>query len=139
MIDSLRVFKDNKRYLIAKALPYMLVLGLLCVCIMSTFVFASGIGGTQAANNGANAAIRSVVQIIMVLLSALGALFIVLGVIKFTIAHAQEDSPSQQKAAMLIASGIALLIVGLVVGRIQFNKIINTNPTYSYGKFGNGG
>jgi succinate dehydrogenase/fumarate reductase cytochrome b subunit len=135
MVATLKTVKDNRRYLLTKALPYLFVLGLLVVCFMSVFVFARS-GSTQA-NSGAKAGIEAVVKIIMVLLSALGALFIVLGVIKFTIAHAQEDSPSQQKAAMLIASGIALLIVGFVVGRIDFASIINTSPSYTYsGTFG---
>ena len=128
MVATLSYVKENRRYLLAKALPYLIALGLIVMFVMTTFVFASGDDGQSTSNAGANAAITAVVRIIRVLLSALGALFIVLGVIKFTIAHAQEDSPSQQKAAMLIASGIALLIVGFVIGQIQFNRIIQTNP-----------
>ena len=133
MVTTLKTVKDNRRYLLTKALPYLLVIGLLIVCVMSVFVFAKS--PSTATKGGANAAISSVVQIIMVLLSALGALFIVLGVIKFTIAHAQEDSPSQQKAAMLIASGIALLIVGFVISKIKFSDIITTNPSWTYSGF----
>lgn len=142
MVATLSYVKENRRYLLAKALPYMIALGLIVMFVMTTFVFAESVGdgnGAATSNAGANAAITAVVRIIRVLLSALGALFIVLGVIKFTIAHAQEDSPSQQKAAMLIASGIALLIVGFIIGQIQFNKIIQTNPTYGYNGFGTDG
>ena len=140
MVATLSYVKENRRYLLAKALPYMIALGLIVMFVMTTFVFATGDGdGASTSNAGANAAITAVVRIIRVLLSALGALFIVLGVIKFTIAHAQEDSPSQQKAAMLIASGIALLIVGFVIGQIQFNRIIQTNPQYGYTGFGDSG
>ena len=143
MVATLSYVKENRRYLLAKALPYMIALGLIVIFVMTTFVFADNVvgdgNGAQNTNAGANAAITAVVRIIRVLLSALGALFIVLGVIKFTIAHAQEDSPSQQKAAMLIASGIALLIVGFIIGQIQFNRIIQTNPTYGYNGFGTDG
>ena len=139
MVATLSYVKENRRYLLAKALPYMIALGLIVIFVMTTFVFAGGDDGQSTSNAGANAAITAVVRIIRVLLSALGALFIVLGVIKFTIAHAQEDSPSQQKAAMLIASGIALLIVGFVIGQIQFNRIIQTNPQYGYTGFGDSG
>ena len=135
MVATLKTVKDNRKYLLTKALPYLFVLSLLVMCFMSVYVFAAT--GSGAAASGTKAGIEAVVKIIMVLLSALGALFIVLGVIKFTIAHAQEDSPSQQKAAMLIASGIALLIVGFVVGKIDFANIINVSPSYSYsGTFG---
>ena len=139
MVATLSYVKENRRYLLANALPYMIALGLIVIFVMTTFVFAGGDDGQSTSNAGANAAITAVVRIIRVLLSALGALFIVLGVIKFTIAHAQEDSPSQQKAAMLIASGIALLIVGFVIGQIKFNQIIQTTPQYGYSGFGGGG
>ena len=129
MVTAIANVKDNRHYLLRKALPYLFVLGLLVVCVMSVFVSAETASSlTQA---GAKEAIQTVVKIIMVLMSALGALFIVLGVIKFTIAHAQEDSPSQQKAAMLIASGIALFIVGFVISQINFANLIVTNPSAS--------
>ena len=127
MVTAIANVKDNRHYLLRKALPYLFVLGLLVVCVMSVFVFAEN--PSSLTQNGAKEAIQTVVKIIMVLMSALGALFIVLGVIKFTIAHAQEDSPSQQKAAMLIASGIALFIVGFVISQINFGNLIVTNPS----------
>ena len=129
MVTAIANVKDNRHYLLRKALPYLFVLGLLVVCVMSVFVFAEN--AESLTQNGAKEAIQTVVKIIMVLMSALGALFIVLGVIKFTIAHAQEDSPSQQKAAMLIASGIALFIVGFVISQINFANLIVTNPSAS--------
>ena len=129
MVTAIANVKDNRHYLLRKALPYLFVLGLLVVCVMSVFVFAEN--AESLTQNGAKEAIQTVVKIIMVLMSALGALFIILGVIKFTIAHAQEDSPSQQKAAMLIASGIALFIVGFVISQINFGNLIVTNPSAS--------
>ena len=129
MVTTIKNLKDNRRYLLKKALPYLFVLGLLIVCVMSMFVFAGN--ASNLTQNGAKEAIATVIKIIMVLMSALGALFIVLGVIKFTIAHAQEDSPSQQKAAMLIASGIALFIVGFVISQINFGNLIVTKPSVS--------
>ena len=91
MVATLSYVKENRRYLLAKALPYMIALGLIVMFVMTTFVFAESVGdGNGAANSnaGANAAITAVVRIIRVLLSALGALFIVLGVIKFTMVFA---------------------------------------------------
>ena len=44
-----------------------------------------------------------------------GSLFTVIGVIKFAISHANEDGPAQQKAIMMMATGILLVAIGLIV------------------------
>lgn len=43
---------------------------------------------------------------------AIGAIFVGIGIIKVAIAHANEDGPATQKAAMMIATGIALIVLG---------------------------
>ena len=53
--------------------------------------------------------IRTIVKIICFIV---GALFAVVGVIKFAISHANEDGPAQQKAIMMMATGALLVILG---------------------------
>lgn len=44
-----------------------------------------------------------------------GALFALIGIIKFAISHANEDGPAQQKAIMMIATGAILVALGLAI------------------------
>jgi len=41
-----------------------------------------------------------------------GAIFALIGIVKIAIAHANEDGPAQQKAAMMLATGVILVILG---------------------------
>lgn len=44
-----------------------------------------------------------------------GAMFALVGIIKFAISHANEDGPAQQKAIMMMATGVVLVALGLAI------------------------
>ncbi len=57
---------------------------------------------------------RSVINLI-------GILFIIIGITRFILSHAEENASSQTKAAIMIASGIAMIALGGIVIKI-FNR-----------------
>ena len=84
----------------------MIAITLMIVCPAA---FANNTADTQTK------VIEGILSIIYLIISVVGALFVVLGIVKLIIAHAQEDSPAQEKAAMFIASGIVLLLAQVVI------------------------
>ena len=75
-----------------------------------TPAFADGMTSTDLAD-----LVRLIVKIICLIV---GALFSIVGIVKFAISHANEDGPAQQKAIMMIATGILLVVLGLALPEI---------------------
>lgn len=100
-----------------KALPYLLVCAMLISCCGGMFVFAA-----EAS------AFESIFRVVKIITTVLGAIFLIVGIVKFVIAHANEDGPSQQKAAMMIATGIALVVIGPLMNQIiQYTSLIDVS------------
>ncbi len=58
--------------------------------------------------------------IVKVICYIVGALFIIVGAVKFAISHANEDGPAQQKAIMMMATGVLLVVLAtLLVNMIK--------------------
>ena len=81
------------------------------------------VGSEQAAKT----VFSGVFTVVKIVCLAVGALFAIMGIVKYTIAHAQEDSPSQQKAAMQLAAGIALIVVGFLISGLGLEKVLLSN------------
>lgn len=83
---------------------------------------------TVYAEEAAKTAFTAVGNVLRIVLSAIGAIFILIGVVRYAIAHSQEDSPSQQKAAMMIGAGIALVVLGNVAPQLTetFTSLVPT-------------
>ena len=69
------------------------------------FVFADASGD----------AIDAVIKIIKLVAKVAGALFVLVGILKFAISYANEDGPQQIKAVMMLAAGVVLVILGTLV------------------------
>lgn len=74
---------------------------LACLYAAAPFAFADGA-----------AVINGVVQVVCKICTVVGVLFAIVGIVKFVISHANEDGPAQQKAALMIATGVVLVILG---------------------------
>ena len=59
--------------------------------------------------------IDTVIMIMQIITNVVGILFAIIGIVKFAMAHENEDGPAQQKAVMMMATGIVLIILGTVV------------------------
>ena len=72
--------------------------------------------------------IGSVVRIVTTLCTVVGIILGIVGLVKFIIAHANEQGPEQQKAVMWIAVAIILVIVPNVISAVanSWIPLINT-------------
>ena len=84
-------------------------------------------GNGTGASTAAKTVFNGVFTVVKIVCLAVGALFAVMGIVKYTIAHAQEDSPSQQKAAMQLAAGIALIVVGFLISTLNLQNVVLNN------------
>lgn len=99
-LNSLKAFADqNKTRRIAVVIATVCLL--ICAYAAAPFAFAS-----------AGAVIEGVVKIVSMICNVVGIIFVLIGVVKIAIAHANEDGPAQQKAALMIATGIILIVLG---------------------------
>ena len=90
--------------------------------------------------DAAESAFNAIFNVLKTITTVIGAIFLIVGIVRFIIAHANEDGPNQQKAAMLIATGIALVIIGPVLSTlIPATSLIDTSYTNSSGDKVTGG
>lgn len=77
-----------------------------------------------ANDNYGSTAILAVLSVVFLIMNVHGIIFLIIGFVKLIIAHAQEDAPGQQKAAMFIATGIVLLVARVVMAAMEMNEWI---------------
>lgn len=71
-------------------------------------------------------AIISLLTFLKTLISFIGIVMLIIGLVRLVISHAQEDPGESQKAAMIIGTAIALLILrGTVMGK-PIDDLIST-------------
>lgn len=84
----------------------MLVVTLSCLfaCLYTSnpYVFA----------DSSTAMVEGIIEICAKIALVVGVIFAIIGILKFAISHANEDGPAQQKAAMMMATGVVLGILG---------------------------
>ena len=78
-----------------------------------------------AANHGQDA-IKAVLSILYLVANIVGIIFIAVGIVRFAMSHAQEDGPGQQKAIMMMATGVVLLVVRFVLSSLHVETWIST-------------
>lgn len=99
-LNSLKAFTDqNKTHRVAVIIAAVCLL--ICTYAAAPFAFAS-----------AGAVIEGVVKIVSMICNVVGVIFVLIGIVKIAISHANEDGPAQQKAALMIATGIILVVLG---------------------------
>ena len=109
--------------------PYVIMFFMIMTIVMQltgSFAFASGPSDNASKTKDAFTKLYGVVKIIT---TVIGAIFLLVGIVRFVIAHANEDGPSQQKAAMFIATGIALIAIGPVMSALHLEDLIETSIT----------
>lgn len=114
MIDNKLAKVEKAESKASKAMSYMANASLIMTTAAMSFpmVFADIESGKKA--------ITGVLSILYMLMLAIGILFIALGIVKLTIAHSQEDSPTKDKAVQQIATGIILIVAKVVLDKIDF-------------------
>ena len=59
--------------------------------------------------------IVQIFRVLKLLCSAVGGIYIATGVIKYAMAHANEDGPGVHKATMMLATGVVLLVMAATI------------------------
>ena len=114
-----RTKKESKRIRTARALPYILcMVFILTTCFFGAMpVFADG-----NIPKGATEAFDAIFKVVAIITSIVAILFILVGLVKFITAHANDNGPDQQKAAMMIATGVGLLVLAGLIGTLGINE-----------------
>lgn len=122
---NMQVFtkQDNRRNTI-------MVIGIAVLTVIGLYLFCPSV----FANTNADTMITSVVQIIATLCTVVGVILGIVGLVKFIIAHANEQGPEQQKAIMWIAVAIILIIVPNIISTVATNwsGLINDGVNYGW-------
>lgn len=93
------------------------IAAILVASIVITITYFLCVGTVYAEITPAEMA-EMVKKIVKIICYIAGALFALTGIIKFAIAHANEEGPAQQKAIMMIATGVVLVALGLAMDQI---------------------
>ena len=111
----LSVYKNSIKLTKQEKIEYamiMLVSFIMAGVTLYFFTPAFAISNDDIAN-----LVKTIVKVICFIA---GALFLIAGIVKYAISHANEDGPAQQKAIMMIATGAMLVALGgLLVNLIQ--------------------
>ena len=106
--------KDMPRYIGFALIAVMAVIAAVYLAWASgtiTFAFASGTNAGEAAKT----MFMTIVKIVCTIVMIIGVIFGVVGIAKFAIAHANEQSADQQKAILMLATGIILIILPVLI------------------------
>lgn len=85
----------------------------------------------NAQTNGQNV-IKGILSVVFLITNVVGIILTIVGFVKLVIAHANEDGPAQQKAALFIATGLVLVLVRIVMSALSIETWIDTT-TYTGG------
>ena len=88
--------------------------------------FASGGVAENASSGLTTEAVGIIFKILRAICIVLGAFFVVFGVVKVAIAHANENPQDQSKALTMAAVGLVLVLLGSVVLNSAMESSIST-------------
>ncbi|MDO4647079.1 MAG: hypothetical protein Q4B26_00415 [Eubacteriales bacterium] len=97
--------------------------------MMSVMLFVNSVYATEGADLDGlvSSGFDAVFRVERIITGIVGLLLFMVGLIRFVLAHANEDGPNQQKAAMMIAAGIGVIVVGQLVPTLfNLTTFINT-------------
>lgn len=99
---------------------FVLMIMALSVAFPQVFADAAGAG---------EEVIQGVLGVIFLITNIIGIIFVMVGFVKLVVAWANEDGPSQQKAAQFVATGLGLILLRVILNQIGFASWINTQLT----------
>lgn len=114
---------ENIREKMSKVMKFssLFTLAIMAIAIAFPQVFAEGAEAKDV--------IEGLLKIVYLITNVVGVIFIIIGFVKLAIAYANEDGPSQQKAALFIATGLVLILIRLVLKEIGFAEWVATSFT----------
>lgn len=106
---------------------FLTIGGVAILAVIGLYLFCPSVFATSEA---VTTMLGSVVQIVATLCTVVGVILGIVGLVKFIIAHANEQGPEQQKAIMWIAVAIILIIVPNIIATVatDWGGLINEGP-----------
>ena len=111
------IMKKNKKH-------YSIVIALTCIIFLfSTEVCFASIDYTAIGDAGIDMTVEAMKYIAKIV----GAILTIIGIVKFVQGHSSDDTQGPQKGAMMIATGIALIVISSLLLSKDFKSMIDTN------------
>ena len=107
--------ETSMRWLRAMAVATMAALVCVFIFRCPAIYVSAGTGDTTAANTAITNAVKVVIAILKVICLVVGGFLLLFGIVKTIMAHAQDNASEQNKALVQAASGLALVIMGIVL------------------------
>ena len=95
--------------------------------LIAALVLLSGTVYAQDTPSGATEAINGIVNVLVLVTNILGIIFVVVGIVRLVISWSQDNGPEQQKAGMFIATGVALILLRIVLKTLNPAGWIDTS------------
>lgn len=112
--------KEEKRQLLIIMAASALITAIMCFAY--PMVLADGNKG------GVDAMISTVKTIVTILASVMGAIFLIIGLVKLGIAQSEGDGPEQNKAIKMLATAVILEVIAFVViPALDLSSLIKTD------------
>ena len=112
--------KQTIKDILIQSIPYV-ILGMTIICfIMIHFGYAK----TEPLHlEGLSEGFEMIKQMLVLLITIVGALLILVGIVKLVLAHTNDDSSQQQRAVLMIGTGITLALLPNILNSANFDKL----------------
>jgi hypothetical protein len=113
-VQSMNVKRNLKEMMNDKSVRIFSALSFVVASIMAATLYVA-FPTVFAAADATNSIITSLKGVLKLIATMIGAIFAASGIIKYIIAHANDNGSEQQKAMMFLASGAGLIIFGTAI------------------------
>lgn len=69
--------------------------------------------------------INAILTVVKLIVKVMGVIFVIVGIVKFAMAHSEGDGPAQTRAAGIAATGVVLIVIPSVLDSIDFAGMIS--------------
>ena len=117
--------KQTIKDILIQSIPYV-ILGMTIICfIMIHFGYAVTPAPTIEPLHleGLSEGFEMIKQMLVLLITIVGALLILVGIVKLVLAHTNDDSSQQQRAVLMIGTGITLALLPNILNSANFDKL----------------